>query len=55
MAETPRIAAQIARAIVHLNFQEPDQALEVLLDALTDCNFAQGKENTNGNATNAAA
>lgn len=47
MAEAPRIAAQIARAIVHLNFQEPDQALEVLLDALTDCNFVREKENVN--------
>jgi len=41
MSETPRIASLIARAIVHLNFNEPDEATAVLLDALTDFNFAQ--------------
>lgn len=53
MADTPRIAAQIARAIVHLNFNEPDQACNVLLEALTDFNFPQfvnsEKENQHGN------
>lgn len=39
MADTPRLASLIARAIVHLNFNEPDQAKEVLFDALTDFNF----------------
>lgn len=48
MAETPQLAAQIARAIVHLNFNEPEQARDVLLDALTDCNFVREKENSNG-------
>lgn len=50
MAETPRIASQIARAIVHLNFNEPDRARDVLLEALSDFNFTQKKENPNGNA-----
>jgi hypothetical protein len=54
VAETPRIAAQIARAIVHLNFDEPEKACEVLLEALSDFNFPQAKENRNGNATAAA-
>jgi hypothetical protein len=49
VADTPLIAAQIARAIVHLNFNEPDQARDVLLVALTDFNFTQEKENSNGN------
>jgi len=31
----------IARAIVHLNFNEPDQARDVLLGALSDRNFAR--------------
>ncbi len=52
MADTLRDS--IVRAIVHLNFNEPEQALEVLLVALTDFNFAQGKENSNGNAIAAA-
>jgi hypothetical protein len=38
---TDSIANRIARAIVHLNFDEPEQAKEVLLDALTDFNFPQ--------------
>lgn len=38
----------VVRAIVHLNFNEPDQARDVLLDALTDFNF--GKEVIYGNA-----
>lgn len=55
MAETPRLASLIARAIVHLNFNEPDQAKEVLFDALTDFNFTHEKENeSHGNATTAA-
>lgn len=56
MAETPRLASLIARAIVHLNFNEPDEARNALLDALTDFNFtyAREKENTDGNAIAAA-
>lgn len=51
-ARPPRLVSLIARAIVHLNFQEPDQARDVLLDALTDFNFANSKkENTDGNRT----
>jgi hypothetical protein len=42
----------IVRAIVHLNFQEPDAALDVLLAALSDSNFA--KENIYGNRAAAA-
>jgi hypothetical protein len=52
VAET---AALIARAIVHLNFQEPEKAREVLLDALTEINFpTERKENSNGIRTAAA-
>jgi hypothetical protein len=47
----PRLISQIARAIVHLNFDEPDQARDVLFDALSDFNFPQAKENADGNAT----
>jgi hypothetical protein len=50
----PRLISQIARAIVHLNFNEPDEARDVLLDALTDFNFTHvisEKENADGNAT----
>jgi hypothetical protein len=56
VGETPRIASLIARAIVHLNFNEPEEATAVLLDALTDFNFAKldSKENTDGNTTAAA-
>ena len=42
------MAQSVVRAIVHLNFSEPQQALEVLLDALTDFNF--GKEVVHGHA-----
>ena len=42
----------IVRAIVHLNFNEPEQALEVLLAALSDSNFE--KEPAHGNAIAAA-
>lgn len=31
----------IVKAIVHLNFDEPAQALEVLMTALSDFNFAE--------------
>jgi hypothetical protein len=34
----------IARAIVHLNFNEPEQARDVLLAALSDVNFARKEE-----------
>jgi hypothetical protein len=55
VGKTPRLASLIARAIVHLNFNEPEEATKVLFDALTDFNFADcEKENSNGNATAAA-
>lgn len=44
----------VVRAIVHLNFQEPEQALEVLLVALSHSNFVSRKENADGNAIAAA-
>lgn len=37
----------ISRAIVHLNFQEPDQARDVLLDALTEISFQKGENHGN--------
>jgi len=40
VAETSRTASLIARAIVHLNYNEPDEAQKVLFDALTEFNFA---------------
>lgn len=40
-ASNSALAALIARAVVHLNFSEPDQAREVLLEALTELNFSQ--------------
>ena len=56
MAETPRLASLIARAIVHLNFNEPDEAQKVLFDALTEFNFTNNseKEILHGNAAAAA-
>lgn len=49
-------ASLIARAIVHLNFNEPEEARDVLLDALSDINFpTQRKEHSNGNRTESAA
>jgi hypothetical protein len=54
VAETPRTASLIARAIVHLNFNEPDEARKALFDALTECNFVREKENADGDRTAAA-
>ena len=59
MAETSRTASLIARAIVHLNYNEPDEAQKVLFDALTEFNFANfplvhEKENTDGHSATAA-
>jgi hypothetical protein len=48
---TDHLAAEIVRAIVHLNFNEPEQARDVLLVALSEFNFTQEKENSHGNAT----
>lgn len=39
----------VVRAIVHLNFNEPEQALALLLGALSDSNF-DAQEKANGNA-----
>jgi hypothetical protein len=39
----------IVKAIVHLNFNETDKALEVLLDALHNYNWQNMKEIPNGN------
>lgn len=39
----------IVRAIVHLNFNEPEKARDVLLDALTEHNFPNRKEHSCGN------
>lgn len=45
----------IARALVHLNFDEADEAQKVLCEALTEINFPafqpKAKETTYGNAT----
>jgi hypothetical protein len=42
----------IVEAIVALNFNEPAKALDILLEALAESNFALGKDNSNGNASN---
>lgn len=39
----------IVEAIVALNFNEPEKALDILLGALSESNFA--KENFDGNRT----
>jgi hypothetical protein len=44
----------VVKAIVALNFNEPDKALELLLKALSDYNFENGKENVYGNRAAAA-
>jgi hypothetical protein len=54
VAETARYSEAhraIVQAIVHLNFNDRDKALEVLLDALSDSN---SKENSIGNRIAAA-
>lgn len=48
MPETSRLTSLIVRAVVHLNFHEPDQARELLLDALTDVNFDRERKDPNG-------
>jgi hypothetical protein len=49
VAET--LAALIARAVVHLNFNEADQARDVLLEALTEFSFGEPrKENSDVHA-----
>jgi hypothetical protein len=40
----------VIRAIVALNFNEPDKALEILLGALHEYNWQHMKEVSNGNA-----
>ena len=54
MADTPRTASLIARAIVHLNFNEPDEATKALFEALTEINYPTQKETQHGNASAAA-
>lgn len=44
----------IVKAIVCLNFNENEKALDILLGALSDYNFDSEKENSNGNAAAAA-
>ena len=39
-----KVEAAIVSAVVRLNFNEPDAALNLLLDALTEINFARTKE-----------
>lgn len=46
---SPQLEDSVVRAIVHLNFNEPEQALAILLGALSDCNFESRKENSDGN------
>jgi hypothetical protein len=45
----------VVRAIVHLNFNEPDKALDILLVALSHSNSTNGKENSNHGNPIAAA
>ena len=45
----------IVKAIVALNFNEPAEAVDILLQALSDSNFETGKENANGNQRSIAA
>ena len=45
----PQITIQVARAIVHLNFHETEQAQSVLFALLSDLNF-EGKEIFDGHA-----
>ncbi len=40
----------VIRAIVHLNFNEPDKALALLLGALSDDNFDRQEKSHHGNA-----
>ena len=52
---SPQLEDSVVRAIVHLNFNEPEQALGVLLLALAAFNLAQGKEDNHGHTIAAAA
>jgi hypothetical protein len=40
-SEFHKVHAAIVSAIVRLNFNEPDEARDLLLDALTEINFAK--------------
>jgi hypothetical protein len=51
----PIVASLIARAIVHLNFNEADQALNVLLVALTEFNFTHAIKKETANVSSPAA
>jgi hypothetical protein len=51
---TNTLRDSVIRAIVHLNFNEPDKALDILLVALSHSNSTTGKENQNGNPIAAA-
>ena len=54
MTNTPRLASLIARAIVHLNFEEPEKAKEVLFDALTEYSFYETQSQSQSAAKEAA-
>jgi len=51
---TDSVASRIARAIVHLNFNEPEEATKVLMDALTDISFSQPQTQDQSAAKEAA-
>lgn len=44
----------VVRAIVALNFNEPEKALRILIEALSGYYFETGKEDTHGNRPAAA-
>lgn len=50
MAKELTTQEAIVKAIVHLNFSEPDKALEILLGALHEYNWQHMTEVANGNA-----
>jgi hypothetical protein len=55
MSDQARLASLIARAIVHLHFDEHAQAEKVLFDALTEFNFAQFNQPQSQSAAQEAA
>lgn len=54
MTEPSRIAYLIARAIIHLNFNEPDEAIDALFDALTEYSFYETQSQSQSAAKEAA-
>jgi hypothetical protein len=54
MNSDPILRELIVKAVVALNFGEPHKATDILLEALTELNFKNGKDSSHGNPVAAA-